>query len=85
MWLSYLQLEAGAGDLDYDLAVSADPNGEPSIDDAGVGPASVVPIVVDDAGPALWPLVAGIATGIAAIVGLASLRRRSVVGQVVAP
>ena len=25
MWLTYLQLDAAAGDLDYDLAVSADP------------------------------------------------------------
>lgn len=85
MWLSYLQLEAGAGDLDYDLAVSADPSREPSIDDAGVGPASVVPIVVPDAGPPLWPLVAGIGTGIVAIVGLASARRHSTVGRAVAP
>jgi hypothetical protein len=45
----------------------------------------VVPIVVDDAGPALWPLVAGIATGIVAIVGLAGLRRRSMVSRVVSP
>jgi hypothetical protein len=83
MWLSYLQLEAGAGDLDYDLAVSADPSREPSIDDAGVGPASVVPIVVPDAGPPLWPLVAGIGTGIVAIVGLASARRHSTVSRAV--
>ena len=44
MWLSYLQLDAEAGDLDYDLAVSQEPAGEPSITDAGVGPASVVPV-----------------------------------------
>ena len=85
MWLSYLQLEAGAGDLDYDLAVSADPSREPSIDDAGVGPASVIPIVVADAGPALWPLFAGIGTGIVAIVGLASARRRGTLGRAVSP
>jgi hypothetical protein len=85
MWLSYLQLEAAAGDLDYDLAVSADPTREPSIDDAGVGPASVVPIVAGDAGPALWPLVAGITTGIVAVVGMAGLRRRSTVSRPVSP
>ena len=85
MWLSYLQLEAGAGDLDYDLAVSADPSREPSIDDAGVGPASVVPIVVPDAGPPLWPFVAGVGTGIVAIVGLASARRHGTVRRAVSP
>ena len=31
MWLSFLQLDADAGDLDYDLAVSQDPGGEPSL------------------------------------------------------
>jgi hypothetical protein len=85
MWLSYLQLEAGAGDLDYDLAVSADPSREPSIDDAGVGPASVVPVVVSDAGPALWPLFAGIGTGIAVIVTLAVVRRHNPVRRGVLP
>jgi hypothetical protein len=44
MWLSYVQLDAAAGDLDYDLAVSADPAREPSLTDAGVGPASMVPV-----------------------------------------
>ena len=44
MWLSYLQLDAAAGDLDYDLAVSVGPADEPSITDAGVGPASAVPV-----------------------------------------
>ena len=85
MWLSYLQLEAGAGDLDYDLAVSADPSREPSIDDAGVGPASVVPIVVPDAGQPLWPLVAGIVAAIVAIVALASARRHGGVRRAVSP
>jgi hypothetical protein len=82
MWLSYLQLDANAGDLDYDLAVSADPSSEPSIDDAGVGPASVVPISVADAGPALWPLAAGIGAAFVAIGALATVRRRSDVSKV---
>jgi hypothetical protein len=85
MWLSYLQLEAGADDLDYDLAVSADPAREPSVDDAGVGPASVVRVVVPDAGRAVWPLVAGIGAGLVAVVGLASARRRGGVGRMVSP
>jgi hypothetical protein len=82
MWLSYLQLDASAGDLDYDLAVSADPSSEPSIDDAGVGPASVVPISVADAGPALWPLVVGIGAAFVAIAALATVRRRTDVSKV---
>jgi len=82
MWLSYLQLDANAGDLDYDLAVSADPSSEPSIDDAGVGPASVIPISVADAGPALWPLVAGIGAAFVAIAALATVRRRTDVSEV---
>jgi hypothetical protein len=82
MWLSYLQLDANAGDLDYDLAVSADPSSEPSIDDAGVGPASVVPISVADAAPALWPLVAGIGAAFVAIGALATVRRRSDLSEV---
>jgi len=75
-WLSYLTLEAGAGDLDYDLAVSADPGREPSIDDAGVGPAAVVPISLPDAGPALWPLVVAVVVTTVVIVGMVSVRRR---------
>lgn len=74
MWLSYLTLEAGAGDLDYDLAVSADPSREPSINDAGVGPAAVVSISHPDAGPALWPLVVAVTTATVVIVAMVSMR-----------
>lgn len=74
MWLSYLTLEAGAGDLDYDLAVSAEPDREPSIDDAGVGPAAVVPISLPDAGPALWPLVVAVGAATVVIVGMVNGR-----------
>ena len=38
MWFTYLQLDAAAGDLDYDLAASVDPNEQPSLTDAGIGP-----------------------------------------------
>ena len=56
MWLSYLQLDTNAGELDYDLAVSDHPQREPSIDDAGVGPAAVVP-VRPPADPSMgWPI-----------------------------
>ena len=85
MWLSYLQLEAHASDLDYDLAVSADRGGEPSIDDAGVGPASVVPVVLPDPGPALWPVALGLGAGIVVMVGLAGARRNSTVTRRLSP
>jgi hypothetical protein len=79
MWLSYLQLDADAGDLDYDLAVSVGARDEPSIDDAGIGPASAVPVRPDVPGMPLWPLLAG---GWAALVAVAALafesRRRGV-------
>jgi len=76
MWLSYLQLDADAGDLDYDLAVSADPNREPSITDAGVGPASAVPVRAESAGMARWPFVAGAGAGMAALASLFVAQRR---------
>jgi hypothetical protein len=36
LWLSYLRLDAPAGDLDYDLAVSTSPERAPSPVDAGI-------------------------------------------------
>ena len=52
MWLSYLQLDADAGDLDYDLAVAVGAD-EPSVIDAGVGPASAIPVRPPGAGHAV--------------------------------
>jgi hypothetical protein len=85
MWLSYLQVEADAGELDYDLAVSADRSREPSVADAGVGPASLVPVVPPDARPALWPLAAGLGTAAVTLVGLTTVRRLRIVRRAVAP
>jgi hypothetical protein len=80
MWLSYLQLDAAAGDLDYDLAVSADPAGEPSITDAGVGPASVVPVRPEAPGVPWWPVAIGGAVGLSVLVaGTAATQRRRAV------
>ncbi len=69
MWLSYGQLDTGAGDLDYDLAVSV-AGDEPSITDAGVGPASAV--VVRSSAPPMpwWPVAAGLGAGAVLLVGL---------------
>ena len=73
MWLSYLQLNASAGDLDYDLAVSAAPERDPSLLDAGIGPAAAVPVRPPSAA---WPLPAGIAAALAAFAVLTLRQRR---------
>ena len=66
-------------DIDYDLAVSVGADKEPSIMDAGVGPASAVPVDSDSSGMALWPLVAGGWTALVVVVALTfGSRRRGV-------
>jgi Uncharacterized protein conserved in bacteria (DUF2330) len=76
MWLSYLQLDADAGDLDYDLAVSQDHGDEPLVSDAGVGPASVVPVRSPQPGRPWWPFAVGTAVGVAAL--MVAMRRIAV-------
>jgi hypothetical protein len=77
MWLSYLEVDAPAADLVYDLAVSATPGGEPSLEAAGIGPALAVPVVPAGEGPGAWPWLVGAAGGILAYVILSlSLGRR---------
>jgi hypothetical protein len=76
MWLSYLQLDAAAGDLDYDLAVAAAPGREPSIADAGVGPAAAVPVRPASSDEPIWPIVAGIGTAAACFLGVVLIRNR---------
>jgi hypothetical protein len=49
MWLTYLQLDAAAGRLDYDLAVSADRDLAPSPTDAGIQTLRAAPYAVP------WP------------------------------
>jgi hypothetical protein len=76
MWLSYLQVDAPAGDLDYDLAVSADPTERPSITDAGVGPASIVAVRAPAPGRAIWPIALGtVAAGTVLLVTVLWSRR----------
>lgn len=72
MWLTYLELKAPAGELDYDLAISVDPEVHPSLEDVGVESAAAVPIPTDD-GRARWPLLLGAVVGLAV---LARARRR---------
>lgn len=74
MWLSYLRLDAAAGELDYDLAV-ADDGREPSIDDAGVGPASAIPVRPPAPGRPLWPLTAGLGAVAVVLAGAVLVRR----------
>jgi hypothetical protein len=82
MWLSYLQVDADAEDLDYDLAVSVGADDEPSITDAGVGPASIVPVSDGSAGMPLWPLLAGAwAVVVALLAATFGSRRRGVATQ----
>lgn len=79
MWLSYLQVDAAAPALDYDLAVAASAGAEPSLIDAGIGPAAAVPLA--PASPLLpttwtiWALI-GLAIGTAVFAGLTIRHRR---------
>jgi hypothetical protein len=76
MWLSYLKLDAPAGELDYDLAVSATPGVPPDFTDTGV-PA---PQAIDPGSPSgwpVWPLLVGVGAGsFAFLLGRGSTRRR---------
>ena len=55
MWLSYLRVDARAGDLDYDLAVDASGAGRPAPVAAGLDPKSSAPAAgASWFGPALW-------------------------------
>jgi hypothetical protein len=62
MWLSYLQLDAPAAELDYDLAISATPGVAADLADTGVPAPQVLPVGAGG-GPARWPLLAGLGAG----------------------
>jgi hypothetical protein len=64
MWLSYLQVDTPAAELDYDLAVSVDPDAPPSLTDAGVERFDAVPVDAGADGVPLWPLAVGAAMGL---------------------
>ena len=76
MWLTYLRLDTPAGDLDYDLAISTDPEVRPTLADAGVLTAASGPPVVPGDGPARWPWALGLAGGVL-VIGAALLSRRA--------
>jgi hypothetical protein len=76
MWLSYLKLDAPAGELDYDLAISASPGATPDFADTGVPAAEAI----DPGNPPgwpVWPLLVGIAAGsFVFLLGRGPIRRR---------
>lgn len=81
MWLTYLQLEAPAGELDYDLAISTDPTQSPTLADVGVdAPAAATPVTTSGSRP-WWPLAMGLAAGAAVLV--MAVRTRGGGGRVV--
>ena len=68
MWFTYLEVDARAGDLDYDLAVSTDAKVAPARVDTEIAR----PVTVDDSGLARWPIVLGGVTAAIAIFFLAA-------------
>lgn len=76
MWLSYLSVDAPAGELDYDLAVSASPGERADFADTGVSAPEA--IWVSSGEFVLWPIVTGIAAGIVALTVGLSRRRRGI-------
>ena len=76
MWLSYLKLDVRAGDLDYDLAIADEPGREPSLVDAGIGPAAAVTPRPGSGALERWPILLGTAAGLASLVVLAAWSRR---------
>jgi hypothetical protein len=77
MWLTYLQLGVEAGDLDYDLAVSVDPDVPPAIEDAGIAAPAPVPTSPSRGGSARawWPLAAGLGAGMVVLLALDGRRQ----------
>lgn len=69
MWFTHLPLEADAGDLDYDLAVSTDDDQAPEVADAGIPAREAVDVVAPDEGIAWWPVAVGVAAAAAVLGG----------------
>ena len=79
MWFTYLQVGTEAGDLDYDLAVSADAASLPTVADTGVEQPEARRVVPDGGGSA-WPVAAGFLAGAIALGVLIGRDRRSAGG-----
>ena len=79
MHLTYLRLNAPAGAVDYDLAISADPSVAPALRDAGVAAPHAVVVGAGHGGLPGWPLVTGVVVALFGIaVALVSSTRRPV-------
>jgi len=69
MWFTHMPLEADAGELDYDLAVSTDDDEAPAVADAGIPAREAVVVAADDGGVAWWPVAVGVAAAAAVLGG----------------
>lgn len=70
MWFSYLRVDATAGQLGYDLAISHDGTTLPSIERAGISAPQARLIELPRRGLPLWPIGLGLASGAAAVVAV---------------
>jgi len=76
MWFTYLQVEAQAAELDYDLAVSADDSTLPTLADTGVAAPDVRRVRSPGPGLVTWPLAAGVVAGLIVMASLLGGERR---------
>ena len=79
MWLTYLRLQAPAGDLDYDLAVSAETNRAPSPRDTGAARYGFEVGRVDNGGTSTsvpWLAISVALVAVAALTGAVSASAR---------
>jgi hypothetical protein len=60
MWLSYLQLDTRAADLDYDLAMATHGDAVPALADTGVTAPEAHPVNPPSSGLAIWPIAVGV-------------------------
>ena len=74
MWFTHLPLEASAGDLDYDLAVSTDADRAPAVADAGISGRDAVPIGERRGGVPWWPVVLGVLAAALVAAGIVVVR-----------
>jgi hypothetical protein len=76
MWLTYLKVDAPAGELDYDLAVAPTDTSLPSLTDAGISAPEARVLADGGGGIALWPIALGLTAGAGALAILVGSSRR---------
>jgi hypothetical protein len=76
MWLSYLTVDAPARDLDYDLAIATHRDALPTIERAGIAASETRVISPSSPLRRLWPVGAGLVSGVTALAVLVLMRRR---------